>query len=100
MKDRTSMIAECVVTIESHLLQWCNARLRPTMPIAVDTDLLGGGYLDSLLVMELAASLERQFGVTLENNEISPRNFRSVRALAALVASSHSRGRTVTEEAA
>jgi acyl carrier protein len=64
------------------------------MPITVETDLLAEGLLDSLLVMDLANSIEREYGVSINNADISPRNFRTVRALAALVQSRRAGGAT------
>jgi acyl carrier protein len=72
-------------TIEDRLLRWYRDRLGPAMPLEAETDLLEAGYLDSLLLMELVASLNRQYGVTVDYAEITPRNFRSVRTLAALL---------------
>ena len=71
-------------------MQWCNNRLRGDAPITVETDLLEEGYLDSLFVMDMVAHLERQYDVTIDSQEISPQNFRSVAAMAELV-SGHAR---------
>lgn len=70
--------------MEQALLDWCNQRIRPSVAITRDTDLLGEGYLDSLLVMDLVLFIESQFGVSIDNSQISPRHFGSVRALAEL----------------
>ncbi len=72
--------------IEGRLLDWCRGRFGSETPIATDTDLLAEGLLDSLLVMDLAAFVKKEFGRSIDNEEISPRNFRSVGTLAALVA--------------
>jgi acyl carrier protein len=73
--------------IENTLLQWCVRRAGHYATIGVDTDLLDEGLLDSLMVMDLVASIEKRYGLSIDHDEISPRNFRSVRSLAALVAS-------------
>lgn len=73
--------------VEAGLLQLCNSRLRPAVPITTETRLIEQGLLDSLLVMDLVSTIEKQFGVSLDNSAISPRNFRNVRALAAMVTS-------------
>ncbi len=83
--------------LEQGLLRLCNTRLRPKAPITAETGLLEQGLLDSLLVMDLVNSIEKQFGISIENAEISPRNFRTVRALAVLVAS-RLNGRKVSAE--
>lgn len=73
--------------VEAGLLQLCNSRLRPKDPITTETRLLEQGLLDSLMVMDLVNSIEKQFDISIENAAISPRNFRNVRALAAMVTS-------------
>lgn len=71
--------------IEDHLLDWCNRRLGTVPAVTAETDLLAEGFLDSLLVIDLVNSIEKHYGVTIDSDEISPRNFRTVRTLAALV---------------
>jgi len=39
------------------------------------------------MVMDLVTSIEKNYGFAIDHAEISPRHFRSVRTLAALVAS-------------
>jgi acyl carrier protein len=53
---------------------------------------LDSGYLDSLLVMDFVLCIEKQYGVAIDSSEISPRNFRSIQTLAALVASHNGYG--------
>jgi acyl carrier protein len=81
------MRGESIHTIQASLLQWCNNRLRARVPITADTDLIDSGYLDSILVMDVVLSIEKQYGVIIDSSEISPRHFRSVRTLAKFVAS-------------
>ena len=81
------MNCKSIQTIEDGLLQWCNNRFRSPAPITAETNLLESGYLDSLLVMDVVLSIEKQYGVAIDSSEISPRHFRSVKTLAALVAS-------------
>lgn len=72
-------------TTKDSLLRWCNNRIRTDRPITAETNLLDEGHLDSLFVMDLIVHIERQFGVVVDSREISPRNFRSVRTLTALI---------------
>lgn len=81
------MSRESIQTIEDGLLQWCNYRLRTKVPITAETDLIDSGYLDSILVMDVVLSIEKQYGVVIDSSEISPRHFRSVRTLAKFVSS-------------
>ncbi|MFH8472621.1 phosphopantetheine-binding protein [Streptomyces sp. NPDC018000] len=46
-----------------------------------EQDLLAEGVIDSLGVLHVSAWLEKRYGVTLPYDELSPRNFRSVRAI-------------------
>ena len=50
-----------------------------------DDDLFGKGYLNSLFAMELVLFVERQFGLTVDNADLDPDNFRSVGAIAGFV---------------
>ena len=72
-------------TTEDSLLQWCNERLRVNCPITAETNLLDEGYLDSLFVMDLVVHIEKQHGVAIDSQDISPQNFRSIRTLTTLV---------------
>jgi acyl carrier protein len=72
--------------IEEGLMRWYKDRLRADDSLTVETDLLDAGYLDSLLIMDLVASVEKQYEISIDIEAISPHNFRSVRSLAALVA--------------
>jgi acyl carrier protein len=80
------MTTKSVANIEEELLQWCNSRFRASEPITAETDLLDAGYLDSLLVMDLVALMEKDYGAVIDTDELSPQNFRSVKTLSALVA--------------
>lgn len=51
-----------------------------------DDDLLVPGLLDSLGVVRLVAAIEDAEGLTIEQDEINPDNFRSVRTIRALLA--------------
>ena len=86
------MNSKSLQIIEEGLLEWCNNRLRSSVPITAETNLLDSGYLDSLLVMDVVLSIEKQYGVAIGSSEISPRHFRSVKTLAALVASHNGYG--------
>lgn len=72
-------------SIEDSLLKWYRHRIRTREPITTETDLLDAGYLDSLMLIELVVSLEEQYGVSIDSDEVSPQNFRSIRSLASLV---------------
>ncbi len=52
---------------------------------ADDASFLQEGIIDSLGVVELVAFVQKQYGVTAEQSEVTPDNFDSVAKLAAFV---------------
>lgn len=48
-------------------------------------DLLEEGILDSLGVLDVVAFIEREFGITVADDDLVPEHFRSVERLAAFV---------------
>lgn len=55
--------------------------------IAAETSLLDSGLIDSTGIIEVVAFLESEFGIRVEDEEIVPENFETVRRIAALVES-------------
>ena len=51
----------------------------------VDTDLVGTGLLDSLMLVELLAQLEGTFGVSISTDDLELDNFRSIASIARFV---------------
>jgi acyl carrier protein len=54
-------------------------------PPPIDSDLIEGGLLDSLALVELLFALEREFGVTIALEELDIDTFRSVGSIASFV---------------
>lgn len=54
-------------------------------PADHDESLFDSGLLDSFTLTDLAASLERQFGIQVPDGDLRPRNFDSVNKIAAYV---------------
>jgi acyl carrier protein len=50
-----------------------------------DTDLIEGGLLDSLALVELLFALEREFGVSIALDQLDIDTFRSVRTIAEFI---------------
>lgn len=50
-----------------------------------DTDLIEGGLLDSLALVELLFALEREFAVTIALENLDIDSFRSIRSIAELL---------------
>ena len=59
--------------------------IKPTKDLAEVTDIIEGGYLDSFELMSLIATLGDAFGIEIDVDEITPENFNSVDAIAAMV---------------
>jgi len=56
--------------------------MRPDWPLQDEDALFGGGVIDSIGAIELVGFLQREFGCTLEEDEITERNLGSVAAIA------------------
>jgi acyl carrier protein len=59
-----------------------------------DTEsLMEAGVLDSLRLMDLVPELEKQFGITVEAEDLTPENFDSISAISNFVAGKGRAGR-------
>lgn len=63
--------------------------LKDQPPPGFDTksDLIGGGILNSLALVELLSHIERLYGIEIGESEIVPENFENIEALQRLVVS-------------
>lgn len=59
--------------------------IKPTADLENVTDIIDGGYLDSLELMSLISSMIDIFDLELDIDWITPENFNSVNAMVALV---------------
>ena len=50
-----------------------------------DTDLLKGGYVNSLFALEIVMFLEKEFKIRIKRRDITDDNFRTINNMAALV---------------
>lgn len=57
----------------------------PDVAIADDVDIFSLGFVNSLFAMELVMFIEKSFGISIPNDELQIRNFRTVELMAALV---------------
>lgn len=57
------------------------ARYFKNHDLADDEDIFASGYVNSLFVMQLVLMIERDFGITVEDEDLDFANFRSVNAL-------------------
>jgi methoxymalonate biosynthesis acyl carrier protein len=72
------------VEVEEEVLRFLEARTKVRWE--VDQDLFDSGVVSSMFAMELVVYLEKTFGITILGAELQMANFRTVRAMASLVA--------------
>ena len=53
--------------------------------LQADEDIFALGFVNSLLAMQLVNFVEKEFGVTIEDEDLDLANFRSLRSIDALV---------------
>jgi acyl carrier protein len=56
-----------------------------TADIAPDLDVFGAGLVNSLFAVQIVLFVEKEFGLTVENEDLELDNFRSVNAIARFV---------------
>lgn len=59
--------------------------VKPTVNLENVTDIIDGGYMDSMELMALIAELTDAFGMEIDIDWITPENFNSVDAMADMV---------------
>ena len=72
-------------TARTTILSFIEARF-PQASIETGQDIFSLGYINSLFAMELVMFIEKTFGLTIPNDELRIDNFRTVEAMAGLVA--------------
>lgn len=88
MEDRANPAAG---TLTDKVAANIKAFVASRFPLFVSTgldetsSLLERGIIDSLGILDVAAHLETEFGITVENEDVSPENFDSVAALTEFV---------------
>jgi acyl carrier protein len=50
-----------------------------------DDRILGGGFVDSLGILEVVEFVEKEFGVAVSDDELTPENFQSISSVASMV---------------
>jgi len=50
--------------------------------VSASTDLLESGVIDSMGVLDLVGFLQQEFAVTVEDDDLTPENFRSIDCMA------------------
>lgn len=59
--------------------------LKPTVALDDVSDIIDGGYLDSMELMGLISGLMETFNIEIELDNITPENFNSIEAMVKLV---------------
>lgn len=77
------MLESC--QIEEELMTFLSRQTLEGQTITPQTDLLDEQILDSMLMMDLILHVEKTYGVYLDVTDLSPRHFRTVAVLAALI---------------
>ena len=72
-------------TIEEFIVNEITGDVEPGS-LPHDEDLLAADLIDSLGITELVGFLEKQFGITVGDEDLTPDNFRSVDGIVAFVA--------------
>lgn len=71
-------------TIKVQLTEFISRFLR-NHDLQSDDDIFALGFVNSLFAMQLVLFVEREFSITVENEDLDLENFKSVNAIAALV---------------
>lgn len=61
------------------------ARLFRNANLQDDTDIFATGFVNSLMAMQLVMFVEKEFDITIENEDLDLENFKSIDAIAGLV---------------
>jgi acyl carrier protein len=72
------------ISLHDRIKKLLSAKIHIEVP-SVEVDLMESGLLDSLLLVELMAGIEDEFGVKISFDEIELDNFRSVARIAEFV---------------
>jgi methoxymalonate biosynthesis acyl carrier protein len=93
----TSSTQPTATEIESGLLAFLESRGK--VSVTADTDLFASGVVTSMFSLELVMQVETAYGVAVLGDELNLDNFRSVRAMVALIERLRLNGGTVTARA-
>jgi acyl carrier protein len=70
------------------VLEWVKSNClkdKPNLVLGADTSFLSNNVLDSLSFLHLVTFLEQQYGIKVDEDDMSPDNFESATTVAALV---------------
>ncbi|MEK6278960.1 MAG: phosphopantetheine-binding protein [Acidobacteriota bacterium] len=61
------------------------ARLFRNVDLQDDTDIFATGFVNSLMAMQLVMFVEKEFDLTIENEDLDLKNFNSINAISSLI---------------
>ncbi|MGD0607255.1 MAG: acyl carrier protein [Streptosporangiaceae bacterium] len=70
--------------VQEQVLGFIRGRL-PDVELSESEDIFQLGFVNSLFAMELVMFIEKQFGLTIPNDELQIDNFRTAKSMAGLV---------------
>jgi acyl carrier protein len=75
------------VDVEAVVRKFLTTELgRDVSRVGLDDSMLESGTIDSVGVMQLVAFLGKTYGITVEDDDLTPENFDTIGAIAAFVA--------------
>jgi len=77
---------DCKTKIRTFLLRFFQSR-----EIQEDEDIFSLGFVNSLMAIQLVSFLQKEFGITIEDDELEFDNFRTIARMGALVARKRAR---------
>ena len=86
MSDNTTDLTMATIAERTRAYIWENfLYMRPDWPLGDADPLLEGGVIDSIGVLELVEFLQREFGCTIPEHDITEANVGSIGAIARFV---------------
>jgi acyl carrier protein len=73
--------------IAAKIGEFIKSRFPPARKMSDEDRLLGNGILDSLAILDVVAFIEKEFHITISDDELLPENFNSISNMAVFVQS-------------
>lgn len=73
------------MSTQERILKFFKDKNKADENLTWDTELLSGGYVNSLFALEIVMFLEKEFKIRIKRRDINDDNFRTINNMAALV---------------
>ena len=73
------------MSTQERILKFFKDKNKADENLTWDTELLSGGYVNSLFALEIVMFLEKEFKIRIKRRDINEDNFRTINNMAALV---------------